>query len=100
MQAGDLGLDIRCHTGALRDQPVARAGAGAARRSLTRRVLVAACGWVERVEAVAVGARGVVGDEGVLALPARSVGGVEGVEVDQSLERVGRRTVASRAEAV
>src|ERR1039458_6087405 len=100
MQPLHDGRDVRRHTGAARGQPVLLARAGATQSRPPRRVLVAALGWIERIEAVTEDASRVVRTERVLAPPALTVHRVERVEIDEAAEAVGRRAVARRAEAV
>src|SRR4051812_2966724 len=75
MQPVDDGRDVRRHTRAAGGDAVLLARAGSAVRRPPRRMPVAALRRVEGVEAVTEGAGGVMRDEGVLPLPARTVHG-------------------------
>src|SRR2546423_1121338 len=81
MEPGNDLLDVRRHSGARCGDAVPRAGSGAARGCLVRRMPVAAPGRVMRREAVAEEAGRVVRDRGVLAAPTRAVRRIERIDV-------------------
>src|SRR6202043_4206065 len=93
--------DVGRDTGPVRGKPILLAGAGSAGRGFPRRVLIAAAGGIEGVEAVAETAGRLVRHEGVLAPPARPVGrSGQHVEIHEAAVAAGRRAIAGGVEPV